>query len=298
MNRMRLLLAYIVVSQTLVGQVYKPLLEEPNEWHITSCSNGCLTDIYYTVDDTVVSGLNYKILDGYHFISRTFLLRENTVEKKVYLMLIRNGRPQSENLLYDFSLNTGDSIDIKNPISPFPNNAGYFKVDSIVPRPLLNGKDYRYFYLSALDTVQASSRGAIWIEGIGSLSLINSPGGKPDINGVGKLTCFFKNNRLIYSDLDSIPECNSNLSLSTDQAPIKNKISVYPTFTSSNCFVKASTNIKEIAVFNVSGLMLNHIKIKGKKTVSFNTEVLPPGILVLKIILADSSEHRFKIINQ
>ena len=39
--------------------------------------------------------------------------------------------------------------------------------------------------------------------------MINAPGGTPNINGAGKLSCYFKNNTLTYFQLDSISSCNS-----------------------------------------------------------------------------------------
>jgi hypothetical protein len=53
-------------------------------------------------------------------------------------------------------------------------------------------KLYKHFYFHPLDTIQASAQFAIWVEGVGSLSLINAPGGEPDTNGAGGLSCFFK----------------------------------------------------------------------------------------------------------
>ena len=64
------------------AQAYKPMLAQFKEWHLTNCFSGCGTDIYYTDADTVVNGLTYAILDGFHYISRTFLLREDVGEKK------------------------------------------------------------------------------------------------------------------------------------------------------------------------------------------------------------------------
>ena len=61
--------------------------------------------------------------------------------------------------------------------------------------------------LSSIDNTISES--PIWFEGIGSLSMINAPGGTPNINGAGKLSCYFKNNTLIYFQLDSISSCNS-----------------------------------------------------------------------------------------
>ena len=70
---------------------------------------------------------------------------------------------------------------------------------------LQNGLYYEIFYLSSLSANINES--AVWIEGIGSLSLINAPGGTPDVNGPGKLSCYFNSGNLVYSQLDSINTC-------------------------------------------------------------------------------------------
>ena len=85
-------------------------------------------------------------------------------------------------------------------------NPGNFIVDSVNYILLYDNQLYKVLYLSSLSL--QSSEHPVWIEGIGSLSLINAPGGTPNVNGVGKLSCFFKNGSLIYSQLDSIPACN------------------------------------------------------------------------------------------
>ena len=116
------------------------------------------------------------------------------------------GFERREVLLYDFSLELGDTITLTNPISPFSTNPGDFSVDSI-EFILLNNDYHKKITLSSINNTISES--PIWIEGIGSLSMINAPGGTPNINGAGKLSCYFKNNTLIYSQLDSISSCNS-----------------------------------------------------------------------------------------
>ena len=112
---------------------------------------------------------------------------------------------RKEVLLYDFDLQKGDSINIFNPISPFITNPGYYVVDSLVWLQLQDGLYYEVFYLSSLSLNINES--AVWIEGIGSLSLINAPGGTPNVNGAGKLSCYFNSGNLVYSQLDSIKNC-------------------------------------------------------------------------------------------
>ena len=188
------------------SQNYQQMLNTHSEWHLTSCNNGCITDVYYIDGDTSFNNYNYKILNGFHYISKTFWIRENIQEQKIYMSYENPGFERREVLLYDFSLELGDTITLTNPISPFSTNPGDFSVDSI-EFILLNNNYHKKITLSSIDNTISES--PIWIEGIGSLSMINAPGGTPNINGAGKLSCYFKNNTLIYFQLDSISSCNS-----------------------------------------------------------------------------------------
>ena len=66
------------------------MLDHNSEWQLTVCNNGCITDIYFTDGDTSYNNYSYKILNGYHYISRTFWLRENIQTEKVYLSFLQN----------------------------------------------------------------------------------------------------------------------------------------------------------------------------------------------------------------
>ena len=182
------------------SQEYHQLLDHESEWHLTSCSSTCINDVYYTNGDTTYNGYQYKILNGYHYISRTFWLREDVSEKHIFLSY-DNGKSRIEVLLYDFSLQIGDTILLSNPITPFPSNGGFYKVDSIVSQNLLDNKSHNFFYLSPTASNQSSDELPVWIEGIGGLTLINGPGGTPDIKRVGKISCYFNDGLLTYVDI-------------------------------------------------------------------------------------------------
>lgn len=273
------------------AQDYKPLLDNYNEWQFTTCFYGCLTDVYYTNGDTIVDGLNYKILDGYHFISRTFLLREELASKTVYLNFVQTSG-NKEYLLYDFSLNVGDSIDMKNPISPFPTDAGFYKVDSIVNQPLVGGKEYRHFYLSPTPSNTISNTPAVWIEGAGSLSLINAPGGHPDINSVGLLSCFFKNGELFYSNLDSISGCDPVI-LATDigYSPFE-KITLNTIIENGECNMNHTENIRFVDVFDLNGRKISELKTIGQNQLSLDFSNFSAGIY---LIVAHSEKFEKKV---
>ena len=216
----------LILGASNLAQNYIPLTDHRSEWHVTTCLNGCITDIYHTDGDTIYNGEFHKVLNGYHYISRTFWLREDIPNQQIFLSYFEPFKGRSEALLYDFSLNIGDSIELNNPITPFPNPNGYFKLDSIVPKTLLDGLDHRFFYLSPTAS-NSSTELPIWIEGIGSLSLINSPGGGPDINDEGALSCYFSEDGAIYTNLDSISDCSITV-LNTHQNTLESNLSLFP----------------------------------------------------------------------
>ena len=237
------------------AQEYTPLLDAFNEWQFTTCYFGCLTDVYYTDGDTLVDGVPHKILDGFHYISRTFLLREDVEERKVYLNIV-NTSGNSEYLLYDFSLNEGDSFEMLNPITPFPPEGGSFILDSIRLRALIDGNEYRHFYFSPSPTNTISDNNAVWIEGLGSLSLINAPGGDPDINNVGSLSCFFKNGTPFYTNLDSIDACDPVLSVFDITRPL-DKIKYRKGDRVNSYIFQGTKAVVSYEIFDVTGKKLH-----------------------------------------
>ena len=278
----------------LFGQSYTALLDNQNEWHFTSCYEGCITDIYYTNGDTLVNGKLHKILDGYHYISRTFLLHENIQEKKVSLTRISPNRID-EYLLYDFSLDEGDTFEMKNPITPFPEEAGLFVLDSIRNVEIWSATSRKHFYFSPHETNQISTQNAIWVEGVGSLSLINAPGGYPDINNVGLLNCFFKNAELFYSNLTpEVINCVPTI-LSFSENNKQEVIIYYPENNKSVCFIRNIENVKDIELFDLNGRKLASFLNQYQNEIQLDLNLFSNGIYILKLING-KEEVYFKIL--
>lgn len=274
---------------------YRPLLENNNQWHFTSCNFGCLTDVYFTNGDTLVNNLNYKILDGYHFQSRTFLLRENTILKKVFLSKI-NTNSISEYLLYDFSLNEGNTFNMENPSSPFPLHGGEYVLDSIRMKPMVNNDMYKHFYFSPTASNLISNYKVVWIEGIGSKSLINAPGGQADINNVGQLSCYFKNQNLVYSELDSISSCNFQ-SLKTISGKISNNdLKLFPTNLKNNYRLDNAEKLISIILYDAIARKVNKLIFLPDKIIDLDLSNLPSGLYFLTAENQDSKIKNFKII--
>ncbi len=286
------IIAFILCAKAW-SQDYKPLLDDFNEWHITSCHFGCLTDVYYTDGDTIVDGKTHKILDGFHYISRTFLLHEEVANKKVYLTTVSSGI--EEYLLYDFSLTEGDSIHMRNPITPFPDDAGFFILDSIRSRTLADGNDYRHYYFSPTASNTISTNNAVWVEGVGSLSIINAPSGDPDINGAGHLSCFFKEAELFYANLDSISGCEPLILGLKDPKQELQNVEIYSS--EAACYLKNTTNVKDLVVYDLLGRKQKQmVNEDHASTLSFDISSLEAGIYIIVIYNHRYQKRTFKII--
>ena len=284
----------LVTTLQVNSQEYKPLIDNINEWHFTTCYFGCLTDVYYTDGDTVVNGVTHKVLDGYHFISRTFLLREEIENRKVYLTLATES-DITEYLLYDFTLAEGDEIDMINPISPFPQNAGAFVLDSIRMKELADLNEYRHFYFSPTPTNTISLDESVWVEGVGSLSLINAPGGHPDINDVGSLSCFFKDTELFYSNLDSIDTCEPlHLGL-TMPKDILNEVKLIST---SESFTIINTdNVIKVTIYGLSGKKINSVfNIHKESSIKLKNSSLSKGVYIIIVNTVNNNKKTFKTV--
>lgn len=209
--RIRIVFTLLLVTflfQTGKAQRYIPLSEGSKEWNLLQCPTNCRTDFYWAFEDTVLGGTTYKVLDGFHFV-KTVVMREDTVKQQVFLKQIGFSPLSPEVLTYDFSLQTGDSIDIKNVQAPINFNSGLFWVDS-VKRIDYMGTKRKTLYLSNKDTTDLPLNRAIWVEGIGSLSIINTPGSEPDVTGIGAISCVYKDGELIFRNNHNVEDsCTS-----------------------------------------------------------------------------------------
>lgn len=288
-------LCIILFTNTLRSQSYISMLDTYAEWHVTNCNSGCMTDKYYTIGDTIINGLHYKFLDKYHY-NKNFVIREDTSSRQIHMRLLADPAPAKEYLLYDFSLQVNDTISITNPGSPYPKYPGIFIVDSIISRLLVN-KSHRYFYLHADDTLTANTKTTIWVEGIGSLCLINTPGALPQANGVGKLSCFFNNGINEYMQLDSIANCISVYPVGIKELSTESNYIIHQNF-DSNCIsiFSKKEEIECIEIYSTVGrLEYQKIAANNKETIQISN--LTKGLLLLRIKNKSNNYYTYKVFN-
>ena len=231
MKKFYLLLILSFSGTIIKAQPYAPMLDSiSNIWYfswnvmpvrLASSAPNCSYPLYPTspswtyssVYDTSANGFTYKAIGKQNY-GVPFLdcvagyLREDTAARKIYFMDNLFG---VEELLYDFSMQPGDSISLSFASQSFFQNGTYI-LDSIITVNLISGP-HRMFCLSNPVNPQQWVQ-LQWIEGVGNPGNLlynkaeNFGGGV--FNGCGTdpinrnssdiLTCFYHGPEKIYFD--------------------------------------------------------------------------------------------------
>lgn len=292
MKKQYTLFSALIFCLSVLAQDYKPMLDNVNEWQFLTCFQGVCNappDIYFTDGDTIVNNKSYKILDGFHYISREFLLREEVAEKKVYLTTVIGGTIE-EFLLYDFSLEVGDEFQMTNPYSPFPQDGGMFTLYDIQELPLEDGELYKHYFFTPSPGNTQSLWEATWVEGVGSLSIVTAPGGEPNFDNVGELCCSFANGANIYSNLERIPSCDGTLgTYDEDFSTIKLRIDI------DVIRLIEAESIEKVVIYDVFGRRVDSYKSLGNSEIEIATLHLNSGVYIVVAETANSTNKTFKV---
>jgi hypothetical protein len=193
----------LLVSSIIIAQEYQKLIDENKIWYVLDvdeCIYPCYrTFIYKFQQDTIINDMKYytsyettdSTLQSYRSIN--VYLREDTASQKVFLWDSFDGK---DKLLYDFSLNTGDTIILdSNPINASQMELIVDKVDTIK----IGSSNRKRIKLIKPDKKNISEE-EYWIEGIGSSSGILRVGlNLALIHPEFQLLCVFQDNQHIYS---------------------------------------------------------------------------------------------------
>jgi hypothetical protein len=225
-------------------------------------------------EDTLINDLNYKKVmradDSMH--SEWHLggfIREDNANQKVYLY---NSYSQKEMLLYDFSLEQGDSILSWGGYQ-------YVKVDTVIYEPFGNSTD-------SLKQIcffgSCSSRS--WIEGIGSLSGILE-GLEITVGGTPELVCYYENNNLIYHNPDFETCFPEGIVVSASMPDNKKNIEIFPNPARDKITLVSlpEHSIKEIWLYSITGTCLYSNTNVGSNLYKIQTGHFPAGSYILRV---------------
>lgn len=274
---------------------YRPLPMQNAEWVCSGAFNLLSTPtsinyMYYTDNDTLIGSMVYvnirkveipSVNDVNTYQTYTGAIRQDTLNKKIYIVPTDS---TSEKLLYDFSLNVGDTVvSFLNETCPAIETIG--AIDSII----VNGNYHRRLHLQD----GCSGIQIYYIEGIGSNFGLIFPN---NTGNLSNLICTKVNNQTYYPD--SSTSCN--LVTSVNSLDIDMAIDIYPNPSNNEINIiipdteKLTSNT--ITLLSPLGQILITEKINSQKSI-IDISSLPKGLYLLTISVNENIFTK-KIIKQ
>ena len=276
MKKIILIFLGLFVVHNCYNQDYLPMLGDSNVWYILSMPEGYMTEIIQTVGVAIIEDKKYIITDyaGY--------LHEDTIEKKVNML---NTWWDKEILLYDFSLQKGDSILLQKI-----DNGGVivdhskYIIDSISPFQLI-GIESRAIYLTGEPRNRGKIEHPVWIEGIGSLGNLIYPEFGPDIWNFGELACFYKNGELLYQSSLSKELGRCDVNTPYINSKYSSLINIFPNpFKESISIEGLPPEPFSIEIYDILGRIIHNVYLKSGDTQHrISTNKLQQGLYILRI---------------
>jgi len=176
-----ILIMFVMTNCVLYSQVISPLLDSTKQWNVLVISSPPWGGDYYTthslkiVGDTIFNsehyykiGISYSQNSPHEYYG--FIMREDSTGK-VWGAKFSQSTLEGQGLMYDFSVNVGDTI------TPFNDYSPYFNIEPLIVQNIdtvFHANKFRkrigLSFTFSTDTVEN------WYEGIGSSNGLIYPG--------------------------------------------------------------------------------------------------------------------------
>lgn len=251
----RIIFSFLIMLFS-IGAFTQGIVSEENTWHVRLFSFGTITEYYKIEGDTLINGENYKTiwmttdpeLSSFGLMG---MLREDSNR----VLFISPGF-ESEQLLYDFNLEIGDTAYITNIF------CGWNQVE--VEIVVLNIDTVEYEGIPRKRWFINQDYEDYWIEGIGStMGPLHSMYWECIICPSWNLTCFHKNDTLYYGG------GNCWLGVGINESEAYSSIKIYPNPASGKIQISSKEKmIRQIEIFDVYGR-----KLIDKIIIPYNNEI-------------------------
>lgn len=275
------LLTLMLFYQSSNAQTYQALLDTNKLWNYYDIYFGPsphYTHLYRFTTDTNINGKKYFIpevtIDSINWFKENYFFREEDSTKRVFILYNNN-----EGLLYDFSLNTGDSVAILNTLTSNnqPVTIHVVSIDSIQ----IDG-----FYRKIINTEFST-----WIEGIGDIMGLTHPGDM-STGVLLNLVCYYENRLLKYANPD-YDSCFYAF-LNVGENDKENQLLIR--MIDQNSFIISSTEtIDEVSLINLLGEQVADFSVRSYQF-SIDLSSKAPGVYFVKCNIKNRTTV-LKIIN-
>ncbi len=235
----------VLLSGLINAQLYHPFPDSNAVWSIATIEMGSYTKIikYGIIGDTVINSKFYKKIgksldtNSFNPNNSTYFCAVRDFDKKWYFV---QKNDTSENILYNFTAEVGDTILINNPWAIGNVPVKIISIDSIL---ILNKyrKKYNTNSLSGGFPEQ-------WIEGIGcNNGLFFSAFYLFDLGY--QLFCFNLNDTLYYQNVPPNLDCD-HVSNINEYLKMNKKCEIFPNPCNNNITIKINESIKVNSKYN------------------------------------------------
>lgn len=267
MKRLFIFFVIVKIAFPVFGQNF---LSEDKQWNVRNYFWGDIkTEIYWLKGDTAIDKTSYKKLwySMDSLIENKYLqgfLREQD-QKVFYRPLVGN-----EGLLYDFSLEVGDTVEI---ISLWCSDPTEKIVESIDTETYFGAERVRWHFNSDYE---------FWIEGIGSQSGLIHSFYADCVFDIGyDLLCYYENDELMYMR-ENEDECFQT-SVGIKEIVKTKAIYVFPNPAYNRINIHSGGDLigKSFQIVNINGVVLEKGVIKRKQTI-IKVSNFPVGVYFIQ----------------
>jgi hypothetical protein len=282
MRNALLIILLLVSALTGSAQNYISFPDSNAIWLVRHGRGDTMPAFYYyglTNEDTIINSTVYhKLLRSTDtvFSSNEYYaaLRQDVLAKKVYSYAYN---ASSEHLLYDFSVNIGDTV---NNITGSSTSAIVYSIDSI----LIAGTYHKQIHFMLYSASSVWPFGS-WVEGVGNIALgglLGAPTLQPTCDCADNLVCFKGNDAWQYHNIGySFIDCSAPpLRIEKHEIPKVETCILYPNPVSgiSYLHLNVGTRLIKLDIYNVNGeLVMSNTLAEGIKDVILDRKDYVPG---------------------
>ena len=271
------LLAHIALGQDFIS--------ENKQWNVKVESWGSIyTEIFKIDGDTVINEISYKKVWQTYDSTMTEWYFVGGIREESHVVYFKMG-DWNEGILYDFNLQVGDTAYVTNlycmnmqiVVSDI-DTVNYFGVDRT-----------RWLF----DDWSEES----WVEGIGSLSgPLHTDFANCIFDVWFELLCFYQEDSLFYIKPGE-DECFQT-SVGIDEKSFSHTMLILPNPVQSGQPFSIQTNkkIRDILIYNLSGVQVDHIFPDHQRNISVSTDRLKAGLYLVRMRSTDQKVYSEKMI--